>query len=106
MNEIEVIGVLCSEIENELIIYGDYVSNNLIDKTNILLQIIDKAPVEYKVAVEKQLLAFTTKAQGYSKVWLYSAIIRLTYNSKILEEFLDYIIKEEKFREILEADKL
>ncbi len=97
MNEIEVIGVLCSEIENELIIYGDYVSNNLIDKTNILLQIIDKAPVEYKVAVEKQLLAFTTKAQGYSKVWLYSAIIRLTYNSKILEEFLDYIIKEEKF---------
>lgn len=97
MDGIEVIGLLCSEIERELIIYGDYVSSNLINKTCKLLTFIGEAPIEYKVALEKQLLGFVSRVKGYSKVWLYSAIINLTYNSEVLEEFLDYIITEKDF---------
>lgn len=97
MNGIETIGLLCSEIENELTVYGDYVSNNLMDKTCKLFSFVSTAPIEYKVAVEERLLGFVSRVQKYSKVWLYSVIIKLTYNSNVLEEFLEYIIKEKEF---------
>lgn len=97
MNVIEKISTLCSEIENELSVYGDYVSDRLVQKTHELLTFVSTAPAEYKTAVEQQLLELVPKVHKYSKVWLYSAIIKLTYNPKVLEEFQKYIIAEQGF---------
>ncbi|MEY8516783.1 glycosyltransferase [Lachnospiraceae bacterium 29-84] len=97
MDAIERIGILCSEIENGLFLYGDYVSENMMTRMNELLWFVHTVPEVYRAAVEKQLLGLLPKSFRYSKVWLYSAIMRLTNNAKIFEQFQEYVLQERGF---------
>ncbi len=97
MNIIEQIGMFCSDIENEVLIYDDYVSNNLIKSTQKILSFINAAPNEIKNLVEEKMHETTLKSGKYAKVWLYSAVLRINYNPVILEELLEFLIREDNF---------
>lgn len=94
---IEQIGLLCSNIENEILIYGDYVSDNLMKNTCDLLIFIDTAPIEIKKAVEEKIHSIILYSRKYAKVWLYSAMLAVNDNPAVLEEFLEYVISEKEF---------
>lgn len=93
---LEKIGNLCADIENELSIYNDYVSDNLVNITLNLAAYIRIGTAEYKVAVAQQLkdILSRTDAKKYPKIWLYSTIFAITGDASDMEEFLKYIISE------------
>lgn len=95
-NAIEQIDLFCLDIENEILIYGDYVSNHLIELTQNLLGFINSAPDKIKKLVEEKMRVIALKSKKYAKVWLYSAMLTVNYNPIVMEEFLECVL-EEKF---------
>lgn len=96
---IEKIGLLCADIENELSIYHDYVSDDLINKTNTLLILADIGPKLCQTAIKVQLEEIMARVNitRYAKVWMYSARIQLEPEAGLLKELLEYIISEQEF---------
>lgn len=93
----EKIDLLCDEITSELKIYNDFVTENLICKTNELLKFIVTAPKEYRDMVEERLIAIVPQTLKYSRVWLLSAILSLSYSSSVMKDLLNYVIEEKAF---------
>lgn len=97
MEAIEQIKLLCNDIEYEIAISGSHVSEGLKARTLKLFTFIELAPFEIRKAVENNLSYILKKSQLYAKVWLYSAMLTLTYDTELMKDFLTYIVKEEGF---------
>jgi len=86
---------ICLDMETELYICKGVVSEDLVRKTEELLTLISIEPVEIKKVVEESMYKMIKKSHYHTKVWLYSAIVTLTYHPKLMEEFLKYCIEED-----------
>lgn len=97
MEALKQISLMCDEIEYEVFICGSYVSDGLKNKSVRLLRFSKTAPLDIKKLIEKRLHDITEKSCLYTKIWLYSVMISLTYDPVWMEEFLQYIILEKQF---------
>ncbi len=99
MSEEEKIKLLCSEIENEVLIYHDYITSNLMNKTVELLDITKELVYEKKILVEQYLKEIMQRADAKRcmKVWIYSVLLEISHNISVMEDFLNYIILENDF---------
>ena len=90
---------LYKEIENEIAFYDDYVSENLIKKTNELYHYIHNAPKDVKEQMVELMLKFIDKKKPYISTWIYSFVIKLYPVPTLMEQFQKYTLCYTQWKE-------
>lgn len=99
MNMPEKIDALCSGMERELSISSRLISTRLIRMSEILYKLVDKKSDSVKeYAADKIRRMAVQTEKRVLKVWLYSVMMGFTNRIELVEEFLTYIIQEDRFR--------
>lgn len=88
----EKIGQLYGQIMDEIGLYDDYISDKQKQYINEYYQIAQLVPKETKHFMAQSLFQLIDPSKKYTAIWLYSSSIAVSYESKIFEGFLQYVI--------------
>ncbi|MCM1307110.1 MAG: glycosyltransferase [Butyrivibrio sp.] len=89
-------GKYCN-INDELSMYGDYVSDGLKANTDSLVVSSRTMPTEYRIEIERFILSLIDKEKPYQTVFLYSAALAVNHSKEIFGELARYVTDTKGF---------